>query len=118
MLLCGTLTCLAAAAQAQVCEPRWSDRFPFGGMGQPPLFTAVPQVDAIATHDDGSGPVLYAGGEFNSVRGIQTGSLARRDGQEWSAVGGVQFPGYVFSLSVFDDGSGPVTCPRFLYQVL
>ena len=66
-----------------------------------------------AVFDDGSGPALLVIGNF-SIAGNYTAaqSVARWDGQVWSAVGG-GLPYSAFSapnigaLAVFDDGSGP-----------
>jgi hypothetical protein len=63
-------------------------------------------VSALAVHDDGTGPALYAGGEFLRVDGRTAQNVARWDGVRWSPVAsGV--PAEVFCLHVFDDGTGP-----------
>lgn len=62
---------------------------------------------AFVTFDDGSGPALYAGGLFSSVGGVSgTMGLARWNGSAWSSVGGGT-DGGVYSMCVFDDGTGP-----------
>jgi hypothetical protein len=62
----------------------------------------------LLVFDDGSGPVLYAGGEFTSAGGVSAEHIAKWDGSSWSALGtGMSAPASVNSLSVFDDGSGP-----------
>ena len=68
------------------------------------------RVDALAEYDDGagSGPVLFAGGDFRPASGVPVWYLARWDGAEWSGCG---FPtegilGTVISLAVYDAGSG------------
>lgn len=79
---------------------------------------ASPSVFALAVFDDGGGPALYAGGNFNAaLLGIgafrPAHSIAKWDGDIWSSLGnGIQncfapncHPS-VFSLAVFDDGSG------------
>jgi hypothetical protein len=63
-------------------------------------------VEALVGFDDGSGPALYAGGNFASIGGIAASNLARWDGQQWSAIGG-GLAGIVRALAVYDDGSGP-----------
>ena len=69
---------------------------PFGSFG----------VSALTTFDDGSGPALYAGGDFVTAAGVTVNRIARWDGSSWSALGnGVNL--WVFALTVFDDGSGP-----------
>jgi len=82
---------------------RWdgSDWHPLaGGVGQDD------GVNAMAVFDDGSGPALYIGGDFDSVSGIPASNIARWDGASWSALGaGVN--SVVQALRVHDDGSGP-----------
>jgi hypothetical protein len=57
-------------------------------------------------YDDGGGPALYAGGYFGTAGGVAASRIARWDGASWSAVGsGIQGPS-VWSLAVYDDGSG------------
>jgi hypothetical protein len=59
-------------------------------------------VYALTAHDDGSGPALYAGGEFSSG-GTR---IARWNGSSWSGLDlGVNLPPH--ALAVHDDGSGP-----------
>ncbi len=63
-------------------------------------------VHALAVFDDGSGPALYAGGNFTSSGDDELGYIARWDGSDWKPVGrGASGP--VNTLAVFDDGSGP-----------
>jgi hypothetical protein len=65
------------------------------------------RVYASAVFDDGSGPGLYVGGSFATPGGAEGNQIAKWDGQAWSAVGGGVDGGYgVFTLTVFDDGSG------------
>ena len=56
--------------------------------------------------DDGSGPALYAGGEFTSAGGVAANYIAKWNGSSWSALGS-GMNGIVYALTVFDDGSGP-----------
>ncbi|MBI1849482.1 MAG: hypothetical protein HYR85_03955, partial [Planctomycetes bacterium] len=71
-----------------------------------------PIVKALASFDDGSGPALYAAGDFMSIDGVAANHVARWRNNTWSAVGtsvpGGGFPGVtvVDALTVFDDGSG------------
>ena len=61
---------------------------------------------ALQPYDDGSGPALYAGGDFMQAGGVEALRLARWDGTSWSAVGsGMNHT--VWSLGVADLGSGP-----------
>jgi hypothetical protein len=63
-------------------------------------------VNAVATHDDGSGPALYAAGSFD-------GAIARWDGGEWSVLGsGLEDRAYA-AAPFDDDGAGPM--PPALY---
>jgi len=74
-------------------------------------------VHALAVFDDGTGPALYAGGEFVSSGGAPVSKLARwrgGPGAVWEPVGGGMSGGDVHALSVFDDdGDGPI--PPALY---
>src|SRR5207244_4899063 len=62
-------------------------------------------VDALTSFDDGSGPALYAGGNFTSAGGLPARNLARWNGTTWSTLGSGA-NGVVNALTVFDDGSG------------
>ena len=92
-----TPVALAAPSLAQCAEydPR------FGGFDG--------RVEAVAVFDDGSGPALYIGGEFQRANGVDAPRIARWNGTSWSALGppgsGMNAP--VHDLVVFDDGSGP-----------
>ncbi len=64
-------------------------------------------VSALAVHDDGSGPALYAGGTFTSLAdGTPVLRIARWNGTTWQQVGD-GLNGTVSVLGVFDDGNGP-----------
>jgi len=65
-----------------------------------------PRIFALAAFDDGSGPALYAGGDFTVAGGVAANYLARWDGSGWSPVGG-GMTDRVWALEVLDDGSGP-----------
>ncbi|MBS0197765.1 MAG: hypothetical protein JSR77_13505 [Planctomycetes bacterium] len=67
------------------------------------------QVRALAVFDDGSGPKLYAAGDFTIAGTAPAQRLARWDGTAWSAcpAGGVP-TGTINDMTVFDpDGNGP-----------
>jgi len=65
-----------------------------------------PDVQALATFDDGSGPALYVGGAFFDAGGVVVNHVARWDGSAWSALAqGLNHE--VRALAVFDDGAGP-----------
>jgi probable HAF family extracellular repeat protein len=60
----------------------------------------------LVTDETGeSGPVLYAGGYFESAGGAPASAIAEWDGVEWSPLGS-GLDGSVQTLAVFDDGSG------------
>lgn len=69
------------------------------------------RVWALTVYDDGTGPSLYAGGNFDFAGKVKVNGLARWDGSEWSPVGGGT-DGVVIALEVFDDGIDEV---RALY---
>lgn len=75
-----------------------------------PLFGQRPGLDganvrALAIFDDGTGPALFAGGDFTVAGGVLASYIAKWDGERWSTLGtGMSAP--VRSLVVFDDGSG------------
>ena len=64
---------------------------------------------ALTVFDDGTGPALYAGGDFWIAGGRPASRIAKWDGQSWSAVGGGTggSNNSVRCLLVHDDGSGP-----------
>ena len=45
-------------------------------------------VAAFTVFDDGSGPALYAGGEFTSAGGVEVNRVAKWDGARWSELAG------------------------------
>ena len=47
------------------------------------------KVNAMAVHDDGSGPRLWIAGDFSRVGGKLANNVAAWDGQTWSSVGGL-----------------------------
>lgn len=65
------------------------------------------RVRALAVFDSGSGPFLFAGGEFTTAGGISAPGIARWNGSTWSSVGSTVTNGWVHSLAVVDLGSGP-----------
>jgi hypothetical protein len=75
-----------------------------------PLGTGVSpsSVPALAVFDDGTGPALYAGGNFVQAGGVPARSIAKWNGAAWAPVG-VEMHNdcTVFALAVFDDGTGP-----------
>jgi hypothetical protein len=88
---------------------------PLGSGFAPTQAEPNPQVLALALHDDGSGPALYAGGAFQNAGGVHASNIARWDGAAWSPVGRVGLlNGAVRALESHDpDGPGPA--PARLY---
>ena len=76
-----------------------------------PTFGSVPGLDgtvfALAIHDDGSGPTLYAGGSFTIGDSTFLQYIARWNGTAWSGVGG-GMNGTVRALVSSDFGTGPM----------
>ncbi|MGP1345371.1 MAG: hypothetical protein ACTS3F_01710 [Phycisphaerales bacterium] len=67
-------------------------------------------VRAIVSHNDGSGPAIYAGGNFTVAGGLTVNRIARWTPAGWSALTGPAATGMndnVNALVVFDDGAGP-----------
>ncbi|MFH0983157.1 MAG: hypothetical protein V2A79_16680 [Planctomycetota bacterium] len=66
-------------------------------------------VYALTVFDDGTGPALYAGGDFTTAGGVTASRIAKWNpgapGQ-WSALGS-GMSSCVYALTVFDDGTGP-----------
>jgi hypothetical protein len=75
---------------ASECVTTWEN-----ALGQPGL---PDWVRDIIFFDDGTGPAIYVGGHFTSVR--------RWSGSEWSQVG-ESLDGGVLAMAVYDDGTGP-----------
>jgi hypothetical protein len=69
-------------------------------------------VNALAVHDDGSGPALYAAGHFTTIGGTPANRIAKWNGTAWSALGEGLSNGLIlgsdpYCLASFDDGTGP-----------
>ena len=61
---------------------------------------------AMASFDDGSGPKLYAAGEFTLAGGVSAQHVARWNGARWSPLGS-GLDRDASALAVYDDGLGP-----------
>jgi len=66
----------------------------------------------LAVHDDGTGPALYAVGNFTAAGGTAANYIARWDGSIWSPLGGGMLNEFfgaqgIQALAVYDDGNGP-----------
>src|SRR6187399_3499141 len=92
---------LASTASATAQCREWADGFGITGTNG--------IVRALAVFDDGSGPALFAAGEFTQAGVATARGVARWDGSAWSLLGaglGGSLPN-AHALAVFDDGSGP-----------
>ena len=82
------------------CEPRWQTNIGgHAGIDAP--------VNAMIVYDDGTGPALYVGGNFQSAGGVTASCVAKWDGASWSALGSGVSGGEVRAFAVYDEGSGP-----------
>ena len=70
------------------------------------LGSVVDGVNTLAVFDDGSGPALYAGGDFTNAGGVPANNVAKWNGSSWSTLGS-GMNDYVGALIAFDDGTGP-----------
>ncbi len=61
----------------------------------------------LESYDDGSGPCVYAAGEFDAIGGIDAMRIARWNGAAWAPLTPVGSTERCFDLAVFDDGAGP-----------
>ena len=103
----GTFTTAGGVPAAAIAK--W-DGASWSALGSGVGGVTVASVRALAVFDDGSGPALYAGGEFALAGGLSARRIARWDGSSWSALGtgmGGFFVPTVHALAVFDDGGGP-----------
>lgn len=74
-----------------------------------PGFGVNAPVNAMAVHDDGSGPALYVGGLLGAAGTVPVSRIARWDGSAWAAVGGGlagPAPDEVLALASIDEGPG------------
>jgi len=100
MKLLSSLVVLAVSISSSPARSQcaaWTEGFAPGGLGG--------SVDAMVTFDDGSGPRLYAGGQFTEANGVLSGHVARWDGTQWEPLAS-QLSGNVRALVVYDAGVG------------
>ncbi len=91
-----------------------SDSGLYSWAGQWEAITPTPdkwtgRISALAIHDDGTGPALYAGGMFSQWEGggpVQQ-QVARWDGQKWGGVGDGVTGAEVKALASGNTGGGP-----------
>lgn len=97
---CCVLSCVLAStafAGGDPCLPQWSTQFAQAGV--------TGTASELLIHDDGTGPQLYVAGDFSAVGGLVTPSIARFNGQLWTAVG-PGLNGDVHDLASYDFGFG------------
>ncbi len=70
----------------------------------------------LGSFDDGTGPALYAAGQFWIAGGGPGNAVARWDGSGWSAMGDGYLLGYPKVFATFDD-DGPGPRPASLFAV-
>jgi len=75
------------------------------GTGLTGMTSSASGVYALAVHDDGGGPALYAAGAFTAAGGLPASRIAKWDGAQWQPLG-TGLGGFAFSLASHDDGSG------------
>jgi hypothetical protein len=75
-------------------------------VGQPNSAHVNSRVTDLAVHNDGTGPKLYAAGQFHLWGNLQSATVAKWTGTDWVPV--AFGPGdNAFALQSFDDGLGP-----------
>jgi hypothetical protein len=86
----------------QVWEPLGA-----GLAAAPPLYPPAIGT-ALGFFDDGGGEKLYVGGYLTHAGGLIVRSVASWDGTQWAGLGGgIDQNKMVFSLGIFNDGTGP-----------
>ncbi|MFI4882037.1 MAG: GC-type dockerin domain-anchored protein [Phycisphaerales bacterium JB064] len=69
--------------------------------------SSFPSVSCMQVFDDGSGPTLFVGGNFDQAGNrAETLNVARWDGHRWHALG-EGFNGSVHAFTIHDAGDGP-----------
>lgn len=66
----------------------------------------VVAVKSLVTHDDGSGPTLFAGGAFENLHDSWRADVLKWKGHEWTRLPPVLPESHATALCVHDDGSG------------
>jgi hypothetical protein len=65
-----------------------------------------PSVSVLTVFDDGSGPALFAGGNFTTAGGAAVNYIAKWNGSSWSPLA-MGLDHGVLALTTYDDGTGP-----------
>ncbi|MFI4917485.1 MAG: GC-type dockerin domain-anchored protein [Phycisphaerales bacterium JB060] len=81
-------------------------RWDAAGWSVPPGLPATGGVRALAVHDDGTGPALYAADQ-TYLDSVPAERVSRLDGDEWTSLGDTRLGGWITSLASHDDGGGP-----------
>lgn len=97
------LTCDEVDCRIEACAAiTWDRRFGLVGTNN--------LVRALLVFNDGQGDALYVGGTFTLAGNAVVNYIAKWDGADWSPLvspGGIGMDGPVYSLGVYDDGTGP-----------
>lgn len=94
----GAFSSIGGVAAASIA--RW-DGNGFEALGSGLTFgVGLSRVTGLAVYDDGTGPALYAGGNFNTAGGVPANRVAKWNGSTWSPVG-LGTDQQVFKLHVF-----------------
>jgi hypothetical protein len=97
-LLLAPVSALSLTQDAASQCHEWAHDFALSGLDG--------RVHAMATFDDGQGPVLYVGGDFGHAGELVVSGLARWDGTHWTQKRGELSGGGVRAFALYDDGSG------------
>lgn len=103
----GVFTAAGNAAASLVAK--W-DGTTWSAVGESATSAIGDSVSTLAVFDDGTGPALYAGGDFVTLGGVPANRVAKWNGTSWSSLGEGAADGtngWVAVLEVFDDGTGP-----------
>ena len=107
--------CESRAARAALISAAMLSGGAVAGDACAPSWSAIPGPDRfvfdLLVHDDGTGPALFAAGNFDTVAGIEAEMVAKWDGTAWSPLLGPNGLGLrgndVFRLASYDSGAGP-----------
>src|SRR4051812_3514384 len=99
ILVAGTFAEAEVHARPQVCQPQWRTGYQLPGVDGE-VFSILPVMP----------DVLYVGGSFTAAQDVLAAGIVRWDGANWIPLGpgvtGVNYPGEVRTMIMFDDGQG------------